>query len=185
MLLLLCLTLFAGAIFTSSNGCDIGPLPFTNFDFNKYNGQWIWLYYTKSDVFSTIGCILDVNIPQGDESVTITVSYNRVQKRNQVIKGFVREWNSTGYSHEYDNISVPWSNNLFIMGIDYEKYVITKCCLVGEATPHIYVGFRMMNPNEDAIEAANKTLQENGMSLKDLGRFSDCDESWKLLGVES
>ncbi|XP_069678135.1 uncharacterized protein [Periplaneta americana] len=156
MLLLLCLTLFAGAIFTSSNGCDIGPLPFTNFDFNKYNGQWIWLYYTKSDVFSTIGCILDVNIPQGDESVTITVSYNRVQKRNQVIKGFVREWNSTGYSHEYDNISA-----------------------------HIYVGFRMMNPNEDAIEAANKTLQENGMSLKDLGRFSDCDESWKLLGVES
>ncbi|XP_069678134.1 uncharacterized protein [Periplaneta americana] len=176
MLPLLCLTLFAGAIFTSSNGCDIGPVTFTNFDFNKFNGPWTWLYHTKTDVDSSLGCIKDDFIPQGDESDSTTVAYNRVQKSNQDFKGFVKEWNSTSYFHDFYDVSVPWRTNFFIMGIDYTKYVVLKGCLVGEDSPHIYIGFRETNPKEDAIEAANKTLQENGMSLKDLGRFSDCDE---------
>ncbi|XP_069678761.1 uncharacterized protein [Periplaneta americana] len=148
--------------------------------------QWIWLYHTKNDVDSSFGCVLDVYIPQGDKSLTITVVYNRVQKRNQVFKGSVKKWNSTSYLHEYDdNASVPWASSVFILGIDYEKYVVIKNYLVGKDHPQIYVGFRGMNPKEDAIKAANKTLQENGMSLKDLVRFSDCDELWKLLGVKS
>ncbi|XP_069686123.1 uncharacterized protein [Periplaneta americana] len=185
MLLLLCATLFAGAIFTSSNGCGTGPGTFKIFDFNKFNGQWLWLYHTLDDMDSSFGCILDVYIPRGDKALTIAVSYNRVLKRNQIFKGSVKEWTSTSFLHEFDdNAPVPWESNVFILGIDYEKYVVVKSYLVGKDDTQIYVGFRGMNPKEDAIEAANKTLQENGMSLKDLARFPDCDEMLKLLGVE-
>lgn len=40
---------------------------------------------------------------------------------------------------------------------------------------YTYAGFRMANPDEKALEAANKTLEEYGMSLNDLVKFPNCD----------
>ncbi|XP_069678136.1 uncharacterized protein [Periplaneta americana] len=176
MLLFLALSLVAGVIFTSSNGCEVGPVPITNFDFKKFNGHWIWLYHTPSEMETYFGCLREDIIPQGDKSVSNTVTYNRLEKRDQEFKGFLREWNSTSYFQEFeDNVQDLWKAVFFVMGIDYEKYVVVIGCVERVDHPQIYVGFRVANPDKDTIEAANKTLQENGMSLKDLERFPDCD----------
>ncbi|XP_069678129.1 uncharacterized protein [Periplaneta americana] len=175
MLFLIALS-FAGVIFTSSSGCDIGALNFNSFDFQKFNGPWVWLYHTKSDQESPFGCLRDNFIPQGDRSISTTVAYNSQEKSNQEFQGFVKESNSNSYFHDFeDNVPAPWKTTFYIMGVDYNQYVVLKGCLVGQNIPYTYAGFRVANPDENALEAANKTLEEYGMSLNDLVKFPNCD----------
>ncbi|KAJ4435715.1 hypothetical protein ANN_18331 [Periplaneta americana] len=100
------------------------------------------------------------------------------EKSNQELQGFVKESNSNSYFHDFeDNVPAPWKTTFYIMGVDYNQYVVLKGCLVGQNIPYTYAGFRMANPDEKALEAANKTLEEY-----DNSSGYRCDECMRCSG---